>query len=55
LLNKVMEDVLVFPDVIYLHSQSRAVNLYKRDNFIIEGEKFYEAGIEHYNMIFRRD
>ena len=50
LLKKVMEDILPLNKNIYLHSQVSAVNLYMREGFKVSGEKFMEAGIEHYFM-----
>lgn len=37
---------------IYLHSQLDAVRFYERHGFVIEGEMFIEAGMEHYKMVF---
>lgn len=54
LLQKVLEDVIPKQKKIYLHSQVTAVNYYLRADFICEGDKFYEAGIAHYLMVFRR-
>jgi predicted GNAT family N-acyltransferase len=50
LLKKVMQDILPLNKNIYLHSQVSAVNLYMREGFKVSGEKFMEAGIEHYFM-----
>ena len=52
LIKTVMKDVLPLNKTIYLHSQVSAVNLYLREGFIISGEKFMEAGIEHYFMSY---
>ena len=54
LVQKVLEDVLPLNQTIYLHSQLRACNLYRRNGFMEEGDIFVEAGIEHYKMTFRR-
>jgi predicted GNAT family N-acyltransferase len=35
----------------YLHAQSPAVSFYLRAGFVISGEAFEEAGIEHYPML----
>lgn len=37
---------------IYCNSQTTAANFYKNNGFEIVGDAFYEAGIEHYRMIF---
>ena len=52
LLKTLMQDILPLNKPIYLHSQVKAVNLYLREGFKISGEKFMEAGIEHYFMKF---
>ncbi|MEZ4908731.1 MAG: GNAT family N-acetyltransferase [Saprospiraceae bacterium] len=38
-------------DLIILHARKEAVGFYEKLNFVIEGDKFYEIGIEHYKMI----
>ena len=50
LLKTLMKDILPLNKTIYLHSQVSSVNLYLREGFKISGEKFMEAGIEHYFM-----
>lgn len=50
LLNEVMEDVMPQKQLIYLHSQVKAVSFYERAGFIKKGHPFVEAGIEHYLM-----
>lgn len=37
---------------IYLHAQLPAVNFYKRNGFVIEGEMFTGCDIQHYKMFF---
>jgi predicted GNAT family N-acyltransferase len=37
---------------VYLHAQLPAVNFYKRNGFITEGDMFTECDIQHYKMIF---
>lgn len=53
LIKAVLIDVLPENRKIYLHSQLRAVNLYERFGFVKEGELFIEAGIEHYQMVYK--
>jgi predicted GNAT family N-acyltransferase len=50
ILLEVLIDTLPLMKPIYLHSQIKAVRFYERNGFVKEGEKFIEAGIEHYNM-----
>jgi predicted GNAT family N-acyltransferase len=50
LLKNVLADVKDEGLPVYLHSQARAVNFYLRNGFVVEGEAFYEANIEHYKM-----
>lgn len=45
--------ILAQKPFIYLHSQEHAMNFYKKYNFFAEGERFFEAGIPHFKMIFR--
>lgn len=53
LLNEVLADVLPQNLPVYLHSQVRAVNYYKRAGFVADGAHFWEAGIEHVKMNYR--
>lgn len=50
LLIKVLEDIPADGKKIYLHSQESATGLYLKHGFVIEGERFEEAGIGHYKM-----
>ncbi len=50
LLKEVLKDVRKLNRKIYLHSQLKAVSYYQRAGFVRVGEKFTEAGIEHYLM-----
>jgi predicted GNAT family N-acyltransferase len=50
ILLEVLIDTLPLMKPIYLHSQVKAIRFYERNGFVKEGEKFNEAGIEHYNM-----
>ena len=50
LLKEVLKDALKLDKKIYLHSQLMAVSYYERAGFVKVGEKFTEAGIEHYMM-----
>jgi predicted GNAT family N-acyltransferase len=51
LLDKILNDNLKTGERIYLNSQNSALSFYKKNGFKIIGDKFYEAGIEHYKMI----
>jgi len=50
LVKRMLKDVTPFKKTIYLNSQLKAVSLYERFGFVIEGEIFKEAEIEHYAM-----
>ncbi|HPE55968.1 MAG TPA: GNAT family N-acetyltransferase [Bacteroidales bacterium] len=52
LLKEVLNDVKPLLKPVYLHSQVRAVNYYKRVGFKEEGAHFWEAEIEHVKMVF---
>ena len=53
LLNEVLSDIKSLNKPIYLHSQVRAVNYYKRAGFKEVGDHFWEADIEHVKMTFK--
>jgi len=40
---------------VYIHSQKHAEGFYEKIGFQAFGEVFYEAGIEHVNMICKRE
>jgi len=53
ILLEILIDTLPLLKPIYLHSQLKAVRFYERNGFVIEGEMFIEAGIEHYTMVYK--
>ena len=53
LLQDVMDDVLPIGKNIYLHAQLNAISFYERQGFVIIGEQFTEADIEHFEMEYR--
>lgn len=38
---------------IYLHAQEQVIPFYKKFHFIKKGNKFIEAGINHWKMVFK--
>ena len=52
ILEAVLKDVIPLNEAIYLHAQEKAVNFYLKNNFIVEGNMFMEAGIKHYKMVY---
>lgn len=50
----VLKDVTKLNQTIYLNSQKLAIGFYKQNGFCIEGDPFFEAGIEHVKMIFAK-
>jgi predicted GNAT family N-acyltransferase len=50
LLEQVLKDTKPLNKKIYLHSQLKAIPFYERHGFIIKGEQFSEAEIEHFKM-----
>ncbi len=54
LIRKVIEDVLPSKMKIYLHAQEKVVNFYLLNGFKVEGERFQEANINHFKMIYQR-
>ncbi len=53
LIQTVLDDLPSKMDV-YLHSQVKACNLYKRFGFVQEGQQFEEANIQHYKMTLKK-
>jgi predicted GNAT family N-acyltransferase len=54
ILLQMLIDVLPLMKPVILHSQIKAVRFYEHNGFVKEGEKFVEAGAEHYKMKFVR-
>lgn len=52
---EVLKDVYNGNDNIYLHAQLPVVEFYKQFGFCIVGNKFNEAGIDHYKMVLQFD
>jgi len=50
MLQRVMKDTVPFDKKLYLHAQLNAIPFYKRHGFVIKGEQFPEADIEHFVM-----
>lgn len=50
MLEDILEDIIPMGKEIYLNSQLKAIPFYERQGFIIEGEMFVEAEIEHLTM-----
>ena len=55
MLQRVMKDVISFGGKIYLHAQLNAIPFYERQGFVIKGEQFTEADIEHFVMEYEPD
>ncbi|GAB4290682.1 MAG: hypothetical protein Kow0068_16110 [Marinilabiliales bacterium] len=55
MLKEILDDVRYLNEKIYLHAQELAVNFYKKHDFVVFGEKFVEAGIDHYYMEYKPD
>lgn len=45
-------EVLGSEQVVYLHAQRSAVGFWERLGFVVRGEPFWEAGIEHLRMTY---
>jgi predicted GNAT family N-acyltransferase len=54
ILLKVLEDVVPLGKKIYMNAQVTAMNFYKREGFVPEGEMFMECNIEHYKMVLKQ-
>lgn len=54
LLRFMLEEVIPSGKEIYLHAQSAASKFYSCHGFKTEGKKFYEADIEHFKMVYRK-
>ena len=53
LVEAVLADVPANALYIYLNAQVQAMGLYEKLGFVAEGDRFEEAGIQHYKMVFR--
>ncbi|HNQ12266.1 MAG TPA: GNAT family N-acetyltransferase [Bacteroidia bacterium] len=52
ILKRILADVIPLEQVIYLHAQEAAVRFYQRNGFSIVGDRFFEANIPHFKMIY---
>ncbi len=50
----VINDLPKDANYVYLNAQIDAMPLYKKFNFIAEGDQFEEAGIQHFKMVLRK-
>jgi predicted GNAT family N-acyltransferase len=50
MLQRVMKDTIPFGKKLYLHAQLNAIPFYNRHGFVIKGDQFTEADIEHFVM-----
>ena len=57
--SKILQFILTLPTVnrkcIHLHAQVNAIPFYQRAGFVMIGERFMEAGIEHQSMELRHE
>ncbi len=51
MIKTVLQDLPENAKYVYLNAQIAALELYKKFNFIPQGEQFEEAGIQHYKMV----
>jgi predicted GNAT family N-acyltransferase len=49
----IINDLPKNANYIYLNAQLDAMPLYKKFNFIAEGDQFEEAGIQHFKMVLK--
>lgn len=54
LVSTVIKDIPEDYRYLYLHAQLSAMGLYSKFNFLVEGDMFEEAGIQHYKMVLKR-
>lgn len=54
ILQFILNELKEYNGQIYLHAQLKAIGLYSKFGFESVGEQFEEAGIQHYQMIFKR-
>ncbi len=50
LMDVVLRDLSNLNLLIYLHAQISSVNFYKKYGFVVSGDVFQEAGIDHFTM-----
>ncbi len=54
ILNEALKDAVKLNKTIYLHAQISAVNFYLKNGFVTIGNHFFEAGIEHVKMEYKK-
>ena len=54
ILQQLLNDVVPINKDIYLHAQVGVESFYEKYGFIVVGERFEEAGIEHCKMMYER-
>jgi predicted GNAT family N-acyltransferase len=52
ILHEILADVKPFDTTIYLSAQKEATTFYEKYGFSVVGEKFFEAEIEHFEMVY---
>ncbi len=52
LLKRMLKDIVPLKQTVYLHAQKTSVRFYQKHGFQLQCEKFEEAGIEHYKMVY---
>ncbi len=53
LIKYILKELIPSKKIIYLHAQEQVINFYTFANFKIVGDKFSEANIFHYKMIYQ--
>lgn len=54
ILERILRDVIPFGKEIYLNAQAHVVDFYGKYHFTLAGDRFMEANIPHYRMIYKR-
>ena len=52
ILKKVLADVIPLHKKIYMNAQEKAMEFYRREDFVPEGDMFLECNIRHYKMVW---
>ena len=55
ILQAILNDLLDFKGLIYMHAQVDVIPFYEKMGFVKQGKQFEEAGIQHFKMNLKRD
>jgi predicted GNAT family N-acyltransferase len=54
ILEFILNDISSLDKYVYLHAQAAAAEFYRKNGFMVQGNVFMEADIEHYKMTLKK-